>query len=75
MTRGLVVYAIRELEALGIVDVLRNPPRANVYTMSRRWRLIKTFEQAVEIRERARSFGIYQRRKRERSDARHTEVL
>lgn len=68
--RDVITHAIRELEALGIIDVLRDPPRANVYTMSRRWRSIRTFEDAVAIREAARAFGTFEKRKVERSHQR-----
>lgn len=43
ITRGVVTYAIRELEALGLVDVLRDPPHASQFSMSRRCRAITTF--------------------------------
>jgi hypothetical protein len=68
--RDVITHAIRELEALGIVDVLRDPSRANVYTMSRRWRLIRTFEDARAIREAARAFRNFEKRTSERSHRR-----
>jgi DNA-binding transcriptional ArsR family regulator len=68
--RDVITHALRELEALGIVDVLRDPPRANRYTMSRRWRSIRTFEDALEIRMHARAFGRFEKAKRERRAAR-----
>jgi hypothetical protein len=75
ISRDSVTAAVVELETLGLVVVQRSDgPHPNVYTLSQRWRDIATLADAVQVRDKARAFGLTRRRKVERATARRSRL-
>jgi hypothetical protein len=67
--RDSLSHAIAELEGVGVIRVQRHTAHANSFVLSDRWKAITDLAEARRIRDQARAFGIFYRRKRARKTA------